>query len=87
MRWTRKLAGAAMPGVLNLTNVLQMVVDRLDQRVFAQHQLLLHQHQPALHVLPQRRDEFAALTHQPLESRFAATPAVLNQIHIPGIFL
>ena len=45
-----EIVGTAMAGVLNLTHILELVVDGFDQRPFAQEQLVAQVHQPIVHV-------------------------------------
>jgi hypothetical protein len=42
---------AAMAGVLDLTDVFELIVDGLDERAFAQEELLGEVHQDGAHVL------------------------------------
>ena len=57
---------AAMPTVLNLADVLQLVIDRLDQRPLPQHQLLPQRHQAVFHVLADLGHQFQTLRMQRL---------------------
>ena len=52
---------AAMAGVLDLADVLELVVDGLDDRPFAQEQLVGRRQQAVAHVLAQLGDEVEAL--------------------------
>ena len=54
----------AMPGVLNLADVLQLVVDRLNERPFAEKQLIPPPHEPILHVLADFGQEFESLSKE-----------------------
>jgi hypothetical protein len=55
---------APMPRVLNLADVLQLVVDRLDQRTLPQEQLVPEAHHAILHVLADFRQEFEPLRQE-----------------------
>ena len=55
---------AAVAGVLDLTHILELVVDALNERALAQEQLLGEIHQDIAHVLAQFRDEAQALLQQ-----------------------
>src|SRR6185312_4428361 len=51
----------AMASMLDLADVLELVVDRLDERPFAQQELVGQLHQHVAHILAQLRDELHAL--------------------------
>jgi hypothetical protein len=55
---------ATMPHVLNLTDVLELVVDTLDDRPLAQQQLVHQAEQPPAHGLAGFGDEVYAVMHQ-----------------------
>jgi hypothetical protein len=53
-----------MPHVLDLTDVLQLIINRLDQGSLAQHQMIEDRLQTVLHILPNLGDEFNILLFQ-----------------------
>ena len=55
---------AAMPSVLDLADVFQLIVDGLDDRPLAQEQLVRHGQQTVAHVLAERGDETQSLAHE-----------------------
>jgi len=46
-----KVCNAAVARMLDLTNILELVVDRLAQGALAQQELVEHRHQLVLHIL------------------------------------
>ena len=52
-----KVCRAAMAGVLDLRNVLQLIVHRLNQRSLAEHDLIHQRHQAIGHVTPNVGDQ------------------------------
>ena len=48
---------AAVPGVLNLRDVVELVINGLNDGAFAQEQLDLKGHEAVLHVVAQTRNE------------------------------
>jgi|SRR5690242_736383 len=64
----QKVHRAAMPGVLDLADVLQLVVDALDQRPFTQEQAIKGREEHGAHVLAQFGDELETLREQELFS-------------------
>ena len=53
----QEVEGTAMAGMLDLTDVLELVIDRLDQRPFAEQELVRQRHQQVAHVLAQFGNE------------------------------
>ena len=56
-----EVEGAAVRGVLNLTDILELIVDRLDQSPLAEQEFVCQGEQPVLHVLAELRDQMEAL--------------------------
>jgi hypothetical protein len=49
--------------MLNLTHILQLVVDRFDQKPLSQHQPIPQPHQARLHVASNQRDQLQRIFH------------------------
>lgn len=62
----QEIERTAVAGMLNLADVLELVIDALDDRPFAQEQLVWEGHEPVAHVLTQFGDEVEALGQQEL---------------------
>ena len=56
----------AMAGMLNLTDVFELIVDALDDRPFAQEELVREGHHDVAHVFAQFGDELGTLSEQEL---------------------
>ena len=56
-----------MSGVGNLRDVLELIIDGLNDRAFAQEELIYHWHQLIVHILADGRDELNTLAKELLE--------------------
>lgn len=64
-----EIVGTAMARMLNLADILELIVDRFDQRPFAQEQLISQIQDLAVHVLTQLGDQMHPVLHQELLSQ------------------
>ena len=62
---------ASVPGVLHLSNVLQLVIDGLDDGPLPEQQFVRDAHQRAFHVVLQFRDELYAVYEEPFKEILA----------------
>ena len=60
--------GTAMAGMLDLTDVFELVIDGLDDGSFAQEELVGPLEQAVVHLFAQFRDEMQSVVHQQLLS-------------------
>ena len=60
----KEIDKTAMPGMLDLRNVLQLVVDGLDDRAFSEQQFINPGHQAVLHILAQSSDQLNVFLKQ-----------------------
>ena len=74
-----KIGGAAVAGVLNLGNVLELVDDGLNDGSFAHQELVAQVHQAVGHVLTQPRDEVESLLKKQLGKRNGDVASVANE--------
>lgn len=74
-----KIGGAAVAGVLNLGNVLELVDDGLNDGSFAHQPLVAQVHQAVGHVLTQPRDEVESLLKKQLGERSGDVASVANE--------
>jgi hypothetical protein len=74
-----KIGGAAVAGVLNLRNVLELVDDGPGGGSFAHQELVAQVHQAAGHVLTQPRDEVESLLKKQLGERSGDVASVANE--------
>ncbi len=76
-----EVRGAAMAGVLDLADVLELIGDGLDDRSFAQEDLVRPGDQALVHVLAQLRDELEPLGHEELlRQRLGDVPPIAKQL-------
>src|SRR5262245_3421517 len=69
-----------MPGVLNLTDVLQLVVNSLNQRPLAEHQFIPEPHEPILHILADFGQECEALRKEDIVQGLGNIPPVAKEL-------
>src|SRR5690242_1360261 len=75
-----EIAEATVASVLNLRNVLQLVVNRLDNGALAQQEFVSQVHQAVLHVGTQLGDQLDTLRPQALKQRLGPIPFVAKQL-------
>src|SRR5258708_34382259 len=75
----QKIGGAAVAGVLNLGNVLELVDDGPGGGSFAHQELVAQVHQAVGHVLTQPRDEVESLLKKQLGKRNGDVASVANE--------
>ena len=75
-----KIGGTAMARMLDLRNVLELVNDGLDDRSFAQQQLIRKGHEPVFHVFAQPGDELESLFKEQLRQGSRNVAAIAEQL-------
>ncbi len=75
-----KIGGTAMTRMLNLRNILELVDDGLDNRPFAQQQLIRQVHELVFHVFAQPSDELKSLFKEQLGERSGNVAAIPKQL-------
>ena len=66
--------------MLNLTDILQLIVNRLNESPFAEEQLIPPPHQPILHVLADFGQEFEPLSKEHIVQRLGNIPTVPKEL-------
>jgi hypothetical protein len=79
-----KVDGAAMPRMLNLRLILQLVVDGLNDETLPQQEFVAHQHQAVFHVGFDAGDELETLFPQGLKERLREITLIANQFAKQG---
>ena len=69
-----------MASMLNLTDILQLIVNRLNESPFAEEQLIPPPHQPILHVLADFGQEFEPLGKEHIVQRLGNIPTVPKEL-------
>ena len=75
-----KVGGAAVSGVFNLGDILELVNDGLDDETLAYQQLVLEKDESILHVFANRRDQLQSLSEELFEESLRKIAAVANQL-------
>ena len=81
----QEVSHTAMPGMFNLGNVLQLVVDGLNNRPFPQQQFVLQGQRTLLHVLAPGRDQLQALGQQLVKERLGDVALVSEELAKQGL--
>jgi len=76
----QKVIDAAMAGMLDLRNVLELVIDGFNDGSFAKKQFVRQRDQAVLHVLAQRGDQLKALCEQLFKQSFGDVAPVTEQL-------
>jgi len=75
-----KVGGAAVAGVFNQGDILELVSDGLDYETFACQQLVLEKDESILHVFANGGDQLQSLSEELLEESLGKIAAVANQL-------
>ena len=76
----QEVVDAAVTGMSDLRDVLQLVGNRLDEGALAQHELVKQQQQAVLHVLAQAGDEMNVLGQELVGERLGDVTLVAEQL-------
>ena len=76
----QKINWAAMPRMLDLTNIFERIVDCFNQRPLSQQDFILPFHQAAFHVFTQMGDEFNSFAQQFFKQRLADITLVAKEL-------
>ena len=71
-----------MPGVLDLGDVLQLVVDGLYDGPLPEQQFVRDAHQRTFHVVPELRDELYAIDEKPFKEVLADISLVRHELPV-----
>ena len=75
-----KVGGAAVAGVFNLGDILELVNYGLDDETLAYQQLVLEKDESILHVFANRGDQLQSLREEFLEESLGKIATVANQL-------
>ena len=75
-----------MPCVLDMAHVLELVVDRLDESPFPEHDFVIQAHEGVLHVLLDFRDKVYAVNEKALEKFLAYIAPVCENLSEQVLF-
>ena len=69
-----------MSGMLNMTDVFELIVDRLNDRPLSEHNLVVKVHERVLHVLPDFGDQVYVIHEQAFEEILTDIPPVGKEL-------
>jgi hypothetical protein len=74
-----------MPGVLNLTDIFQLVIDRFDQCPLAEQEFVPQLHEPIFHVPADFRQQLKPLPPQRVVQRLGDIPPLSTALAKSGM--